>query len=67
MHFFIDNTLWAKIVDVLQGVPAKESRVVLNAFDNPNLCKTIEDPELLNQKIKQLEDQLKALSPEKKP
>lgn len=43
MRFNIDSQLLTAIVHVLNKIPAENSRPVLNAIDDKNLCHPIED------------------------
>ncbi len=43
MKLEINNKLWEAIIGLLQELPAKNVRAVLNSIDHPDLCKVIEE------------------------
>lgn len=43
MKLDINDKLWDAIIGLLQELPAKTVRAVLNAIEQPSLCKKIEE------------------------
>lgn len=43
MKLDINDKLWEAIIGLLQELPAKNVRAVLNAIEQPSLCKKIEE------------------------